>query len=155
RRALIAASLTTRLDHAALLAEADVRGRTCIDKQELLDRVALFRVYSEEVGCATAPYPFASDHSRFVYFSSPPGVQADPARDAYDDPLCGVTLLSGLPGSGKDTWIAAHRPDRPVVSLDAIRRELRILPTADQGAVAQEAKARARDLLRRRQSFVW
>src|SRR5262249_26372329 len=43
----------------------------------------------------------------------------------------------------------------PVVSLDAIRRELHVPPDANQGAVVQEAKARARELLRRRQSFAW
>src|SRR5262249_26312001 len=107
RRAVIAASQTIRLDHVALLAEADVRGRACADKQELLDRIALFRAYCAEIGCATAPYPFASDHSRFVYFSSPPGAEADPARAAYDDTLCEVILLSGLPGAGKDSWVAA------------------------------------------------
>ena len=69
--------------------------------------------------------------------------------------VCEVVLLSGLPGAGKDTWVAAHRADWPVVSLDGIRRELRISPSADQGAVAHEAWSRARDLLRHRVSFIW
>jgi putative nucleotidyltransferase with HDIG domain len=155
RRAVVAAAQIARLDHVALLAEADVRGRVCADQLELLDRIALFRAYCEEVGCSAAPYPFASDHSRFLYFSSPPGAQPDPARAAYDDTVCKVVLLSGLPGAGKDTWVAAHHADWPVISLDGIRRELRISPSADQGAVAHEARARARDLLRRRVSFIW
>src|SRR5262249_5564405 len=74
---------------------------------------------------------------------------------AHDDTVCEVVLLSGLPGVGKDTWLRAHRPDWPHLSLDAIRRELRVPPEADQGAVAQEAKARARELLRHRQPFIW
>jgi predicted kinase len=155
QRALLAVSQITRLDHLALLAEADVRGRICADQQDLLDRIALFRAYGEEVGCATGAYAFASNHSRFVYFASPPESSPDPARDAYDDTVCEVTLLAGLPGAGKDTWITAHRPDWPVISLDAIRREQHVSPNAPQGAVVQEARARARDLLRRRQSFIW
>jgi predicted kinase len=155
RRTVLAAAETARLDHVALLAEADVRGRICVDQHEMLDRIALFRAFSDEVGCAEGPYRFASDHSRFHYFASPPGTQPDPARAVFDDTTCEVILLTGLPGSGKDTWIAAHRPDWPVVSLDAIRRERRIVPTADQGAVAQEAQARAREMLRHRESFIW
>ena len=157
RCAVIAASQRARLDRIALLAEADVRGRVSTDQQELLDRITLFRTCGEELSCFTSPYAFASDHSRFVYFTSVPSARtpADPARAAYDDTVCEVVLLSGLPGAGKDTWLGRHRPDWPVVSLDALRRELHILPDANQGAVVQEAKARARDLLRRQQSFVW
>src|SRR5262249_31084052 len=90
--AVSAASQSARLDHIALLAEADVRGRICADQQELLDRVALFRAYSEELGCFMAPYPFASDHSRFVYFTSALSVHtpANPARAAYEDTVCEV-----------------------------------------------------------------
>lgn len=151
-RAAIAASLTARLDRVALLAEADVRGRVCADQGALLERIALFRLSCEEAGCDTAPRRFASDHSRFVYFRSERG---DPDYAAYDDTVCEVTLMAGLPGAGKDTWAREHRVGLPVVSLDAIRRELRIGPREPQGAVAAEAKARARELLRRRQAFVW
>lgn len=151
-RAAIAASLTARLDRVALLAEADVRGRVCADQGELLERVELFRLFCEEAGCYSGPRRFASDHSRFVYFRSERGV---PDYAAYDDTVCEVTLMAGLPGAGKDTWVREHRPGLPVVSLDAIRRELRIGPREPQGAVAAEAKARARELLRRRPSFVW
>jgi putative nucleotidyltransferase with HDIG domain len=155
RRVLLAAAQTMRLDHVALLAEADVRGRICADQRELLDRIAYFRTYCEEVGCANSHYPFVSDHSRFVYFASDPEAMADPARAAYDDTVCEVILLAGVPGAGKDSWIAAHPADWPVISLDAIRRERHISPTGGQGAVVQEARARARDLLRRQQSFIW
>src|SRR5690606_19730622 len=63
-----------------------------------------------------------------------------------------VTLMAGLPGSGKDTWIAQHGPDVPVISLDAIRQELAL----GQGAAAANTGLdRAREFLRRRQPFVW
>ena len=53
----------------------------------------------------------------------------------------------GLPGSGKNTWLARHAPDLEVVSLDDLRRRLGIDPTDDQGRVVQLAKERCRELL--------
>jgi putative nucleotidyltransferase with HDIG domain len=152
QRAVLAASMSARLDDVAALAEADVRGRICADEQGLLERVALFRAYCEEQACLTQPYAFASDHSRFVYFRDP---TKTPTYAAYDDTVCEVTLMSGLPGAGKDTWIARHAPELPVISLDAIRRELKVTPADDQGAVAALAKSRTRELLRRQQSIIW
>lgn len=64
-------------------------------------------------------------------------------------------MMSGLPGSGKDTWIRQHLSDIPMVSLDEIRRERKILPTANQGLVANIAKEQAKVYLREHQSFVW
>jgi hypothetical protein len=32
----------------------------------------------------------------------------------YEDFSCTVTMMSGLPGSGKDTWLAEHHRDLPV-----------------------------------------
>ena len=39
-----------------------------------------------------------------------------------------VTLMSGLPGSGKDTWLTQQRPELPVVSLDDLRGVLDVEP---------------------------
>ncbi len=63
--------------------------------------------------------------------------------------------MSGLPGSGKDTWICQNCPDHPVVSLDQLRQEMEIEPTDNQGQVAQAAKELCREHLRRGQSFVF
>jgi len=66
-----------------------------------------------------------------------------------------VTVLSGLPAVGKYHWIAANRPDVPVVSLDRIRAELGVSPAGDQRAVAAAAHEQAREHLRAGRSFVW
>jgi predicted kinase len=150
-RAEIAASQTVRQDWLALVAEADVRGRRCADQGELLDRIALFRAHCEELECYRQPRAFPTAHSRFAYFHG----SRDPDYQAYDDTVCEVMLLAGLPGAGKDTWIRQHVPGLPVISLDALRQELGVAPSDDQGAVAHTAKARARELLRARTSFVW
>jgi len=68
-----------------------------------------------------------------------------------------VVLMSGLPGAGKDTFIKKNFPEMEVISLDNIRREWGIKPTdkSGNGRVIQEAKERARILLRKKTSFVW
>jgi predicted kinase len=151
-RMLIEASQSVCLDQVALLAEADVRGRICADQQELLDRVALFRDFGQELGCYSGPRPFADEYSRFVYLRNERG---DPDYQAYDDTTFEVVVMAGLPGVGKDTWIRANLPAWPVISLDEIRKELKISPQDEQGLVLQTARERARALMRQQRSFVW
>lgn len=151
-RAVIAASQSVRMDHLALLAEADVRGRICADQGELLTLVELFRGFCQEQQCYHSPRPFATPESRFGYFQHE---QRDPTYTAYDASTFEVVLLSGLPGAGKDSWLRNNPGDWPVISLDALRKELRVSPAGDQGRVIQTAKERARELMRRQQSFIW
>lgn len=150
-RAVIAASIVADLRLVALLAEADARGRVCADHADLLGRIALFGEFCREIGCWGKARDFASDHSRFVYFRR----GGSPDYAAYDDTRCTVLLLSGLPGAGKDTWVREYAPDLPVISLDAIRREMRVAPTENQGPVVQAARERAREHLRAGRDFVW
>ncbi len=152
RRSVIAASQTVRCDWLALLAEADVRGRICRDQEDLADRVSLFAEFASEQGCLSAPYRFADGLSRFTYFHKATG---DPEYVPYDDSRCDVVLLSGLPGSGKDTYVRAHLADRPVISLDALRAARGAPSHGGQGEVIALARERARLYLRAEQSFVW
>jgi predicted kinase len=151
-RALLTASYRAPLDRLALLAEADALGRTCADQQELLARIDLFRETCRTLGCLDGARAFPSDLSRVRYFRN---LQRDPDYQAYDDTWGEVVLLAGLPGAGKDTWLQDHRPDLPVVSLDAIRRVEGIDPEETQGRVVRVAKEQARGLLRKHQSFAW
>lgn len=152
RRTLYEVSQSTRCDLLALVAEADARGRVCEDRQKLLDNVALFAEYAEEHGCLDGPRKFPNDHSRFLYFRRE---GRDPDYVAYDDTVCEVVMMSGLPGAGKDFWVAEHLPDWPVVSLDALRRVLKIAPTENQGPVVSRAREEARVHLRAKRNFVW
>ncbi|MBW8482727.1 AAA family ATPase [Actinomadura parmotrematis] len=145
-------SLLARNDDLVLLATADILGRICGDTAEVLESVELYREFCAEQRCLDAPRLFPSDHARFWYFRKP---DRDPDYAAYDDTRLTATVLSGLPGVGKDHWIAAHRPGVPVVSLDALRAELGIGPGADQRPVAAAAYERAREHLRAGRSFVW
>ncbi|HEX8557528.1 MAG TPA: AAA family ATPase [Pyrinomonadaceae bacterium] len=152
RRTLYEVSQTARCDLLALLAEADARGRVCADGRRMLDNVALFAEYAEEHECLRGPRRFANDHSRFLYFRRE---GRDPDYAAFDDTACEVVMMSGLPGAGKDFWVAENLPDWPVVSLDALRRQAGVSPTANQGPVVSRAREAAREFLRRKQGFVW
>lgn len=151
-RLAIETSWRCRPDHLCLHAKADALGRICADQAAILDNVALAAAAFDEAGCLTAPFPFANDESRVAYFELE---DRDPHYAAFEDFRARVTVMSGLPGAGKDTWIEQNRPGRPVVSLDAIREETGIAATGNQGQVIQAAQERAREHLRAGTDFVW
>lgn len=152
QQSVIKVSQVVRCDFLALLAEADVRGRHCADKQELLDKIELFREFCQENNCLNSPRQFPSAHSRFIYFRKDNG---NPDYEAFDDTRCEVILMSGLPGSGKDYWIKENRPELPIISLDALRKEMNVPPDETPGNVIMEAKNRAREYMRLGRSFIW
>ncbi|MER7276674.1 AAA family ATPase [Dactylosporangium sp. NPDC000244] len=146
-RAAYRVSLLARNDELALLARAAAEG-----DPTRLAAVALFSEYTCGLGCFATERGFASDHARFEYFRTP---GRDPDYAAFDDTKFTVTVMSGLPGSGKDHWVAANRPGVPVVSLDDLRDELGVRPTQDQGPVVAAAYARAKEHLRAGSPYVW
>ncbi len=152
RRLSYLVSQSTRCDLLAMLATADALGRRCEDQAGILTRVELFREFCLEQNCLRAPRAFPSPLSRFEYFRRE---DRDPDYPAHDQSSCEVILMSGLPGAGKDTWVAAHASHLPSISLDDLRRQMGAAPSGNQGAVIQVAKEQARSFLRQRQGFVW
>jgi putative nucleotidyltransferase with HDIG domain len=151
-RAVLRPSFTTRYDLLTILADADHRGRICREPTDSADTIALFPDYCREQRVWDGPYPFANAHSRFQYFRTE---NAHPTLHLFDDTTCEVTMMAGLPGGGKSTWITANARGRGVVSLDDIRDELGVTPTDDQAPVITLAYERAREFLRRREDFIW
>jgi predicted kinase len=151
-RLAVEISQTARCDHLALLAEADVRGRVCQDRQRLLDNVGLFALQVREMGCSGGSYPFASDHARVLFFQDE---RRRPDAVAHEAFRAEVVLMSGLPGAGKDHQVRSAFADWPVISLDELRDEMEVSPEGRQGAVVNEARERAREMLRAGRSFVW
>ena len=97
-----------------LLALADTRGRETADTARPEETLGLWRLVAEENGCFDRPFAFANDHARFLFYAGRlSGLHYVP-REEY---RCTVTLMSGLPGSGKDTWLERHRPELPVAGL--------------------------------------
>jgi len=135
-----------------LLAEADIKGRVCPDKDVLLAKIDLFRDTGFELNCFTTPFSFPSNHSRYLYFQKE---GRSPIYKAYDNTKFEVMLMSGLPGAGKDYWIKENVSGYPTISLDDIRTELKISPKKKQHKVINKAKEQAKAYLRQQQSFVW
>ncbi len=136
----------------AMLAEADMRGRVCADQQQVLDNIALFCEVARDEDCFGQPRRFADAHTAVSYFR---GAQVHPDYALFQEPGSQVIVMSGLPASGKNSWVAKHHPDLPVVSFDDAREALGLAHGKNEGKVAHLAVDRAKDLLRRRQPFVW
>lgn len=154
KKALLQCSLEVNTAHLAILATADVLGRICPDQEELLYKIELFKELCQEQNCFGKKRKFASDLARFTYFqkegSSPDYVPFETIKNE-------VIILCALPGSGKDFYIKKHFKNWATVSLDDIRRRLKILPTDKKrnGQVVQIAVENAKVLLRKKKSFVW
>jgi predicted kinase/HD superfamily phosphodiesterase len=135
-----------------LFALADTRGRDTDSMTRPEENLHYWKLLAEEAGCYARPYPFANAHARFLFFR-----QQDPNLHyvPHEEFSCQATLVSGLPGCGKNTWLRRHRSELPVVSLDDIREELGADPTDDQGQVVQHARERCREFLRRGESFAF
>ena len=136
----------------AMLAEADMRGRICPDKQKVLDNVELFRELAQEEGCYGQPRSFADSHTAVSYFR---GADVHPDYPLFQEAGSSVIMMAGLPASGKDTWVAKHYPSLPVVSFDDAREELGLRHGKNEGMVAHHAIDKAKGLLREHKPFVW
>jgi predicted kinase len=136
----------------AMLAEADMRGRICEDMQGVLDNIELFRELAREEGCYGQPRAFADAHTRVSYFR---GADVHPDYPLYQEPGSKVVVMSGLPASGKNTWVEEHLSWWPVVSFDDAREELGLRHGKDEGRVAHHAVDHAKVLLREKAPFVW
>lgn len=153
-KALIMASMEVNTQWLALLARADVLGRICKDKDEMLYKVDCFEAFCREQNCWGIPRSFKSDEAKMYYMQHE---DAYPDYVPFEQPVAEVILMSGLPGAGKNTYIQKRYPDMPVISLDDIRVAKGISPTdkSGNGIVIQEAKEQARVFLRKQKGFIW
>lgn len=147
-------SLSWLVDHRLLylFALADTRGRHAKGLRRAEDALDLWKMEAEENGCFGRRYPFANDHARFLFYRDALSSLHYAPRQDY---RCTVTLVSGLPGSGKDRWLAQNRPGLPVVSLDDVRIALEVDTTDDQGGVIQHAREACREHLRAGRDFAF
>ncbi len=135
-----------------LLARADMRGRICPDIASVLVNIELVREFALEEGCLRTPRRFASAETAVRYFR---GAQLHPDYALHEQAGSRAIVMCGLPASGKNTWVAAHHGDLPVVSFDDARTELGLRHGQNEGAAAHHAVDKAKALLRAGQPFVW
>ena len=134
-----------------LFAKADMLGRITNDLEAQLYKVELFKELCKDASAWDMPYSFENGHSAFRYFLK--GEEWPAAL--YDDTEFEVMVLSGIAGSGKDTYVAKF--DLPMISFDEIRKELGIKATdaKGQGRVAQLAYERAKAFAAKKKAFIW
>jgi len=135
-----------------LFALADTRGRHAKEMTRPEENLHLWKLVAEERGCFTEPFSFANDQARFLFYRDQ---LSSLHYTPHEDYRCTVTLMSGLPGAGKDTWLNRNRPELPVVSLDSIRTELEVDATDNQGEVIQAAREQCREHLRVGRDFAF
>jgi putative nucleotidyltransferase with HDIG domain len=137
----------------SLFAEADMKGRISADKNSVLDNISLFAEMSRDLDCYNRQRCFSSDYARIRYFNNYENINlTDEPFDILTDKFT-VYFMSGIPGSGKSTF--SKKLNLPIISLDSIRSEMKISATENQGLVIQESRKKAREFLRKKQSFVF
>ena len=145
-------SWAVELRDLVCVARADMQGRVCVDQQARLDDIDLFEQLAREDGCWDRPRAAASAHTRLAYARGAP-VHLD--TPLFQPAGSAVTVLSGLPASGKDSWVARAASTLPVVSFDDAKAELGLKHGENDGLAAHRAVDKAKALLRRHEPFVW
>ncbi|PIF93382.1 putative kinase [Acidovorax sp. 62] len=134
------------------VARADMRGRVCQDQASHLEDLLLLEELVREEGAWDRPRHFADVHTALQYFR---GTRLYPDEPLHPQPGSRVTVMCGLPASGKNHWVGKHRPDLPVVSFDDAREALGLAHGDNEGKVAHQVWDQARALLRAQAPFVW
>lgn len=145
-------SWQTDIHLLCVLAEADMRGRVCVEPQRALDNIALLRELAQEEGCYRTPKTFANSQTALRYFQ---GSTVYPDFALQMPQGSKVTLMCGLPASGKDTWVAQHAQGLPVLAYDATRQQLGLKYGDNEGLVAHTVLEQAKAYLRSHTDFVW
>ena len=135
-----------------ILSKADVLGRIGNEKEEQVKKIECFVNLSKELGVYESYYQFYNNFTEFKYLNKYCNWHQD---CLYDTHKSTVILMVGLPGTGKDTFILRSLNNLPIISLDGIRDELKVLPGEDESIVISTAKKRAKEYLRNHRDFVW
>jgi predicted kinase len=139
-------------------ARADNAGRICANPKQASDNLELLAMLMDDPTwipggrAVNDGWFFQTDHDRMFYFEKE---NRSPWYRAQEPEGSRVIILSGLPGVGKDTHAKTRLEGVPMVSLDAIREQLKVDPTDNQGQVIQAAFEQARVYLRDQKPFIW
>lgn len=160
---------------------ADMRGRTCANWNEGIEKIELFRMFCKEYGTNKR----GGDHLPALHqmLEQSLGEHSEDTRDlvlgaslrnledgsiqsveealarsfSYREAFSDLVILVGPSGSGKSTLIERHLPSFDTVSLDDLRVEIAggRSDQASNGRVLAEARERLRISLRAKRPVVW
>ena len=135
------------------VATADMTGRHYVEKQKSLDDIALFKEVAIEQDCLNKPRTFPDSATRLEYFRGTGAISPD--YPFFKDSGSEVILLSGLPAVGKNTWAEKNAQGIEVLSYDDAREVLGLSHRDNAGKAVHMVVDRAKELLRRKEPFVW
>lgn len=135
------------------VATADMMGRFYPEKQNSLDDILLFKEVALEQGCYDKPRAFPDTTTRLEYFRSTGMISAD--YPFFKDKGSDVIVLSGLPAVGKNKWVEDNAQGLEVLSFDDAKEALGLVQGDNVGKAVHMVTDRAKELLRKKQPFVW
>lgn len=147
-------------DDLLRLCRADSLGRIAPNIHEGVEELELLGLFIDDLypefgaDLRHEPFPFRSADAQ-LHLMRATNDKASPWFEPQPAAGSRMLMVSGLPGAGKNHFLRAHHPDLPVIELDALRAEMGISPTDNQGRMIQEAFERARVYLRAGQDFAW
>lgn len=143
-----------------ILEKADMLGRTCEDMESNLLYVNMFNSFVKDYGLEDSTLFLSGngyDNKKLYYMTLESLDDSDMSianRDYLSHvPSPTVTILCGLPASGKSTYAANFKGS--VISLDSIRDELGGRGKAEEDEVLRVAYVRFRELLRTDVEILW
>lgn len=158
---------------------ADMRGRTCTDKNEQIEYLEFFKSYSEDFGLwQNTPYlkekefifselsDYSEQTKNYVFLEfcrkfedrtifTP---EEEIARSyQYRDNYSHLVLLCGISGIGKSTLIQSEYNDYNLISLDNIREEIlgSRMNHSQERKVLDTAKQILKEKLAKKENIVW
>jgi len=163
-----------------LLEIADIKGRTCPDKENQIDYLELFKIYAQEYNLWDANNVYKdekafidseltdfSDLTKQYVFSEycrqfEKGAIVCPEEEIarsyqYRNGFPHLIVNCGVSGVGKSTYIEDNYKEYNVISLDGLREEL-LGSRSDHSherKVLDEAKARLKVLLAKKEKIIW
>jgi predicted kinase len=150
-------SMSTPLHLLSLVASADATGRLTNPPsliQTTHDNIELFNQLCIEEQCFTESKKFANPFTQYMYFQKNgtivPNEPFFETEDTFD-----VFIMSGIPASGKNTYIETHFSKLPMISYDGTREKMKLKYGENDGLVAHQVLEEAKEFLRQKQSFVW
>ncbi len=151
-------SWETELPLMIAMAKADTLGGIPYTPDDRMERVELLRLQAGEMECFAHPFRPDDHHARFLFFRGEiDWLDYKFGYAPFEDYCCTVTMMSGLPGAGKDYWISRGNTSSPgeIIGLDGIRKEMKVDWRDNQGRVVQEARDRIKKLLASGTDFVF